>query len=84
MKREKVYKRIDQERDHQDVDHPYESDLTAGLIILDRLLDDAKNAVRYTDGGPEFVTVNVTPYIRQIAAFAVRLLEVYGAPKREG
>lgn len=76
--RTKAFELINGERDYQDVAHPHPAGLTGYLIVLEKLVQDAKLAW-YTDKDND----DVRAHMRKIAASAVRCLEAHGAPERE-
>jgi hypothetical protein len=85
--RQEVYSAIDGERAYQDAGkgnaqrHDGMPEMTPGEILLcmEKLMNDAREVWYSPDGG-----VNCLPYVRKVTAMGVKLMEHYGAPRREG
>ena len=74
MERQKIYKRIDKERDHQDLKHNLIEPIPAELTLMGVYLAKAKFDWAYKK--------NSLHQIRKIVALGVRCLESWGCPER--
>jgi hypothetical protein len=76
--RDAAYDAIDTERDFQNVEHPQPTSLPGQMLILEKLIADAKYHWYYDKNNDD-----VIHHMRKIAAFAVHVMEIHGAPPRE-
>lgn len=75
MERQKVYKQIDKERDHQDRKHNLSEMISAELVLMEVYLEKARFDWAYK-GDP-------LHQVRKIVALGVRCLETHGCPERK-
>lgn len=82
-KRIDAYLAIDSERDYQDAGrgNAAANDMNSvgeHLLVIEKLLNDAKLAWYTPDGGPDALD-----HVRKIGGVATRCMEVHGAPLRK-
>jgi hypothetical protein len=76
--RHEAYDAIDSERDYQDTNHPHPTSLPGYLMVLEKLLADAKHAWYYDNDN-----LDVVRHMRKLAAVAVHVMEIHGVELRQ-